>query len=324
MWLRQMALLRGVLISNNNSDGVWRLCADYIPFANASNNSLIAASHQVIAAESVKLISGGEDYEYSNINPSFSRGWGNATDGVATNCVGGIDTSIGYDDNRSLKITISDAGNSFQLATYFSTPAASTGNYCAATLFVKSDTDQKLTLTFASNSAWSGVPLKGDGKWYAVSGILATNKTFPAGATYWTLASDAASGNLWVDCVSLKWFKSHQAAINYVGCLDKSAVQKKRNGSLGTAFYGDFHTNHISGEAVTWNTNQGSSQAFGAVIGTWEGRQLNIILGDVNSYFTKWKSEPRNLYTYSTAAGWSCIFTCDHWIRLFQGCRCCR
>jgi hypothetical protein len=130
------------------------------------------------------------------------------------NCTAAIDNTTGFDDKNSLKISFTGQPASFLQYNLFGPRPRGNANIAVLSMFLKSDIDQTVGILL-HNIAETTVRVKGDGKWYYVCFI--SNPRDISGATGFKINSNASSGHLWVDCVSLRGFSNQSEAIAWAG-----------------------------------------------------------------------------------------------------------
>lgn len=294
----------GINFMGNELGVNFKSCRDYLPCATWTNNTFQDGSWIVLPATQVQRVEGKGAQEYCN-NPGFTRRWASDSDINEEKCRAVIDQQVGYDDNCSWKITWQGPGAWAKYLHLFDYPASGT-HTGVVTLFIKSDTDQVIDLIVPNFAGLSDVPLKGDGRWYCISGVPYT-KDFSGVDNIHSLqvnAKSASKGNIWIDRVSMRYFASRQEADAFVGCVDISGkmdggVLPKPDG------YGGVNVVARSPDTKLYRTGNTSTQYISQLIGGWEGRELFLALGDPFTTVQKWRMPPSYLYTYAATGGWS-------------------
>jgi hypothetical protein len=134
-----------------------------------------------------------------------------------------IDSSTGFDDASSLKITWNGEKAWVRLNNFFTAPPPGT-YYGVLTLFYKADTSQTIEVNLLNAGLASPVPVAPDGQWRYLA-ITTPKKINPADALGLLIKSNAASGSLWIDAVSLHWFPTLAEANAWIGGVDLAPSQ---------------------------------------------------------------------------------------------------
>jgi hypothetical protein len=296
-----------ITFTNNTTEGsVTRWCRNVAPIAKVEGLSPLAPTVAwfTLPANLVRTVTDNTNPEWANRNPYFTyQDAGGETNKDATTI---IDLNTLMDGMPSKKITWAYTSGdpcSSEITSIGTTYPTSATLYPVLSFWYKSDTEQIISAYHTDGAVYSGIKVAGDGVWRLFVGINGSPTTFTSGPNLYGLKiiTDATAGNLWITGISAKRFTSLSEASNWAGCMDRASIKAVTALAPVNDKYPIVGSNPL---VSTWKTNNSSATNVYRLKGGYEGQEIDVMLGDINTTIRSTGEYFDYVYTYQTTT-WS-------------------